>query len=90
MLVKLLVNNIAIDLSYNLNKYTRYKHVWKRFQEGRLHQHSVIALYYLDKKSWWKFLRILVIIVHFTDRNWIFKTVYSSWWIKFFVISSRW
>ena len=35
-----------IDLSYNLSKYIRYKHVWKLFEVVCLHQHT-IALYRL-------------------------------------------
>ena len=48
MFVKSFVTNI-IDLSYNLKKYAQYKHVWKLFEVGCLHQHTVIALPCLDK-----------------------------------------
>ena len=51
MLVKSFVNNIIIDLSYNLNKYAQYKPVWKLFEVGCLHQHTVIALYRLDRNE---------------------------------------
>ena len=47
---KCFVTNI-IDLSYNLKKYTQYKHVWKPFEVGCLHQHTVIALQFLDKNK---------------------------------------
>ena len=47
MLVNLFANNVIIDLWYNLNKYIQYKHVWKFFEVGWLHQHTVIALYRL-------------------------------------------
>ena len=70
-LVKLFVNNIIIVLSYNLNKYIQYKHVWKLFEVGCLHQHTIVALYRLDRNE--KLLEIM----HYTDRNWISKTVYS-------------
>ena len=40
-----------IDLSYNLSKYMEYKHVWKLFEVGCLHQHTVIVLYRLDRNG---------------------------------------
>ena len=40
-----------INLSCDLNKYVPYKHVWKLFQVGFLHQHIVIALYRLDRNE---------------------------------------
>ena len=49
MLVKLSVNNIIIYLSYNSNRYTQYKHVWKLFEKGSLH--TVIVLYRLDRNK---------------------------------------
>ena len=56
MLVKLFVSYIIIGLSYNLNKYIQYKHVWRPFEVGCLHQHwlftsTVIALYHLDSNE---------------------------------------
>ena len=51
MLLKSFVSNIIIDLSYNLNKYTQYKHEWKLFEVGCLHQHTVIAFYRLDRND---------------------------------------
>ena len=48
MLVKLFVRNIKIDLSYKLNNYVQYKHVWKVIKVGCLHQHTAIALHHLD------------------------------------------
>ena len=51
MLFESFVNNIIIDLSYNLNKYTPYKLVWKLFEVGCVHQHTVIALYRLDRNE---------------------------------------
>ena len=51
MLVESFVNNIIIDLSYNLNKYTQYKLVWKLFDVGCLHLHTVIALYRLHRNE---------------------------------------
>ena len=44
MLVKSFASSILIDLSYNLNKYTQYKHVKKLFEVGCLHQDTVITL----------------------------------------------
>ena len=49
MLVKLFVSNKIPDLSHNLNKYIKYKHVRKFFEVGRLRQHTVIALHRLDR-----------------------------------------
>ena len=51
MLFESFVNNTIIDLSYNLNKHPQYKFVWKLFEVGCLHQHSVIALYRLDRNK---------------------------------------
>ena len=77
MLVKSFASNIIIDISYNLSKHTQYKHVWNIFEVICLHQHTVITFYRLDgNNSGWKFLRILVTNVYFTDRNRIPKTVY--------------
>ena len=57
MLAKSFVSDIIIDLSYNFNKYTQYKHFWKLFEVGCLHQHTVIALYREDRIE--KLLKIL-------------------------------
>ena len=77
MLVKSFCSNIIIHLSYNLKKYIRYEHVWKLFQVGCVHQHTVIAVYRLDRNEKLpEILRILVTTVHFRDRNWISRTVY--------------
>ena len=79
MLVKLFFSNIIIDLFYNFNKYIQYKHVWKLFKVSCLHQHTVIAfIARIGMKSCSKFLRNLVTTLHFTDRNWISKTVYLA------------
>ena len=51
MLVKLFVSNIIIEFLYNLNKYIQYKHVLKLFEVECLHQHTVIALYRLDRNE---------------------------------------
>ena len=56
ILVKSSVSNIIFDLPYKLNKHMQYKHVWKLFQGDYLHQHTVIALYRLDRNE--KSLRI--------------------------------
>ena len=50
-MVKSFVGNIIINLSYNLNKYRQYKHIWKLFEVGFLHQHTVFALYRLDRNE---------------------------------------
>ena len=50
MLLKSIVSNIVFDLLYNLSKYTQYKHVWKLFEVGCLHQH-LIAFYDLDRNE---------------------------------------
>ena len=55
-MVKLFVSNIIVDLQYGLNKYIQYKYVWKFFEVGYLHQHTVIILYRLDRNE--KFLEI--------------------------------
>ena len=44
MLVKFFSGNIIIDLSYNLNKDIQYRHVWKHFKLGCLHQHRTESL----------------------------------------------
>ena len=76
ILTKTSVSNIINDLSYNLNKYIFYKHVWKLFEVGRLHQHTVTALYRLNRnRKLLKFLRILITAVYFKDRKWISKTL---------------
>ena len=68
---------MIIDLSYNLNKYIQYKHVWKLFEVGCLHQRTVIALYRLDRNGkLLKFFRILIKTLYFKDRKWTSKTVY--------------
>ena len=68
---------MIIDLSYNLSKYILYKHIGKLFEVGCLHQHTVIALYCLDRnRKVLEFLRILRTTVYFKDRDWIYKTVY--------------
>ena len=51
MLVRLFASNIIIGLSYNLNKYIQYKHIWKLFEVSRVHQHTVITLYRLDRNK---------------------------------------
>ena len=78
ILVKSFVSNIIIDLSYNLSKYIQYKHVWKLFEVGCLHQLTAIALHRLviGIEICSKFLRILVTTVYFKDRNWFSKTAY--------------
>ena len=55
-MVKLFVSNIIVDLQYGLNKHIQYKYVWKFFEVGYLHQHTVIILYRLDRNE--KFLEI--------------------------------
>ena len=50
-LVRPFVINIIINVSHNLNKHTLYKHIWKLFEVGCLHQHTVIAMYYLDRNE---------------------------------------
>ena len=76
-LVKSFVSNKIIDLSYNLSKYIKYKHVWKLFKVGCLHQYIIIALYCLDKNGkLLKLLRILITTMYFKDQNWISKSVY--------------
>ena len=70
----------VIGISYNLSKYTLYKHNEKLFALvcfSCLHLHTVIVLHHLVRKGCSKFLRILVTAVQFTDRNWISKTMYS-------------
>ena len=81
-MAKSFVSNIIIDLSYYLNKYIQYKHVWKLFEVGCLHQHTVIALNRLDRnRKLLKFLHILITTVLLLgyakmDQNWIPKTTY--------------
>ena len=74
MLIKSFVDNVIIDVPNNFSKYIQYKHVWKLFEVGYLHQNTVMALYRLDTNE--KFLRILVTTVYFKDRNWISKIMY--------------
>ena len=50
-LVKLFVRYIIIDLSYNLNEHRQDKHVWRLFEVGCLHQHTVSALYRLYRNE---------------------------------------
>ena len=77
ILVKSFVCNIIIDSSYNLSKYIQYKHVWKLFEVGCQHQHTLIPLYCLERnRKLLKCLRILITAVYFKDRKWISKTVY--------------
>ena len=81
MLVKSFVSNIIIDLSYNLSNYIQYKHVWKLFEVGCLHQHPVMeslsAFYHLDRNGkLLTFLRILIITMYFKHQNWKSKNVY--------------
>ena len=74
MFVKSLVSNIIIDISYNLNKYIQYKHVWKPLAVVCLHLHTLIALYRSDGNE--KLLKVfayLVATVHCMDRNRVFK-----------------
>ena len=69
ILVKSFVSNIMIDLSYNLCKYIQYKHVWKLFEAGCLHQRNLIACYRLGGNGMLlKFLRILITAACFKDR----------------------
>ena len=69
ILVKSFVSNIMIDLSYNLCKYIQYKHVWKVFEAGCLHQRNLIACYRLGGNGMLlKFLRILITAACFKDR----------------------
>ena len=76
-MVKSFASNIINDLSYNLNKYIQCKHVWKLFEVGCLHQHTVIALCRLNRnEKLIKILRILTATIYFKDRHWICKTVY--------------
>ena len=49
MLFESFVNNIIIDLSYNFNNYAQYKLVWKLFEVGCLHQHTVTTMYFTDR-----------------------------------------
>ena len=68
---------MIIDLSYDLNKYTQYEHVWKPFEVGCLHQHTKSpCIAYIGKKTCSKFLHNLVTTVHVIDQNWNSKTVY--------------
>ena len=79
MQVKLFTSIKVIDSLYNLNNYIQYKHVWKLFEVGYLHHHTVTVTRcapWVGMKNCSKFLRNLVTTVHFTDRNWISKGVY--------------
>ena len=69
ILVESLVSNMVIDLS-------KYKHAWKMFELGCLHQLTVIALHRLDRRKLLNFVRIPITVVYFKDRKWIPKTVY--------------
>ena len=51
MVVESFANNIIIDLSYDLNKYTQHKLVWKLLNVGYLHLHTVIDLYRLHRNE---------------------------------------
>ena len=86
ILVKSFVSNIMIDLSYNLCKYIQYKHVWKVFEAGCLHQRNLIACYRLGRNGMLlKFLRILITTAYFKDRGWISKIFCSEFpifWIR--------
>ena len=71
ILVKSFACNIIIDSSYNLSKYIQYKHVWKLFEVGCQHQHTLIPLYCLDRnRKLLRCLRILITAVYFKDRKW--------------------
>ena len=69
ILVESLVSNMVIDLS-------KYKHAWKMFELGCLHQLTVIALHRLDRRKLLNFVRIPITVVYFKNRKWIPKTVY--------------
>ena len=62
MLVESFANNIIIDLSYNLNKYTQNKLDWKLFDVSCLHLHDVISLYRLHRNE--KLLEIFVYLIY--------------------------
>ena len=49
IMVKSFAKHLIIDLPYNLKKHIQYKHVWKLFEVSYLHQHTVIALYFLGR-----------------------------------------
>ena len=51
MLIKSFVSKTISDLWYKFNKYTQYKHVWKLFEVGCLHQRTVIALHRLKRNE---------------------------------------
>ena len=52
--------------------------IWILFEVGFLHQHTVLALLYRLGRNGklLKCLRILITVVYFKDRNWIYKSVY--------------
>ena len=69
IMVKSFVSNRIIDLSYSLNKYKQYKHCLKWVVYINTLLSPCIA--WIGMKSCSKFLRILVITMHFTNQNWI-------------------
>ena len=84
-----------MDLSYNLNRYTQYKHVWKLFEVSCLHQHTAIALHRLNINQ--KLIEIFVYagnnrVMRFTDRNWSLKPCIEEFptSIFIFILSYPW
>ena len=69
--------NIIIDLSCSLSKYIQFE-VFQNFLRWVVYINTLLSpcSYRLDRNGMLlKFLRILLRVVYFTDRNWIYKTV---------------
>ena len=73
MLIKIFFSNRIIDILYNLNKYVSAystKYVQKLFEVVYFYLFTALAcITWRRMKSWSKFLRILLTVVYFTDRN---------------------
>ena len=72
ILIKSFVSNILTEISHNLNKYVQY--IFKVVFSSTHWNRFVLLVW--EWKVAQNFLRILVTIFHFKDRNWVSKTVY--------------
>ena len=77
ILAKTFPSNIIIDLSYNLSKYIQSE-VFENCLKWVVYINTLFSpCYRLGRNGkLLKFLRILITVVYFKDRNWISKTVY--------------
>ena len=77
ILTKTFLSNIIIDLSYNLSKYIQFE-VFENCLKWVVYINTLFSpCYRLGRNGkLLKFLRILITVVYFKDRNWMSKTVY--------------